>query len=527
MSIARQFAIGLGRGVNIAPVNVRFAALEGDAEWQGLRRSGVRHVRLGGWLAEPLQNWSTCPASTVQLSNDEAGAARVRHGSRAPDSAAHETLASLRAAASGALKAGLWVVLNPFHQRFSVEVNANTLRWIWIAVLREFEERDFPVDRVAFEMVNEPANWPGHARVRGNWRELCRDWVRLVRATQPNRVLVLAGVQGWRGEPLHRPSLSSKDALLVDLVGMYDGGRSFLPVRECAERCIATFHYYEPRAFTTQSAQVDVAWQATAEATARLEDDFRLVNATAWPTPVYLGEFGLAVSDVANASDAAGWLRAVRQTAERLGVSAFAVWAYYGTRQGLVTGSHADLRICAWRSSALVAAALGISPGAEGSSIDCPPQDLATPPRPSPSPPLVRACPADGGRRPLWADAWLTSAAPTSPIGDDAQAALGDAAPWPAPASAPPLRTPHEAHNNTTPSWLVVASVVVDAAAAVLASCAAVRCAWRARLWGAQVAHRRTSVGHHARLQDEIPRPEIEAHTIGNGEVESVLMGQK
>ena len=285
-----------GRGVNVAPFNVRYGLLDSD-DWVGLARRGVQHVRIGGWIAEPLADWSTCPATTRTQPADEEAAveAIVRSATDAPDAEAGNAFVNLKRMTAEALAAGLNIVLNPFHQRQLVEVNPATVRWIWSAVLREFTTDAFPVDRVAFEMVNEPANYSHSFVANEPWPAMVAAWVAQVRRTQAQRVLVLPGVQGWRRG--RGPAASSMDGLLADL---HDG----LVPASCAGRCIVTFHYYEPRSFTVRPPSAGsgpVQWSHGAleleRNRGRIADDFaRVVNATPAGVGVYLGEFGIETS---------------------------------------------------------------------------------------------------------------------------------------------------------------------------------------------------------------------------------------
>ena len=36
-------------------------------------------------------------------------------------------------------------------------MTTETLRWVWKAMMQAFPIKDFPIDRVAFQMVNDPA----------------------------------------------------------------------------------------------------------------------------------------------------------------------------------------------------------------------------------------------------------------------------------------------------------------------------------------------------------------------------------
>ena len=271
---------------------------------------------------------------------------------------------------------------------------------------------DFPVDRVAFEMVNEPANWT-HASVAGdNWTSLVREWVIQVHGAQPDRQLIVTGVQGMRGG--RPPSVNSLTGLILDL----QGGRLLPP--ECNTLCMVTFHYYEPRQFTAPSKNVSSTWVDDERSVAVMAQDFgSVVNATPNGVGIYLGEFGLATERV-DVAQGVRWLTAVRRSAVRARLAGYSAWAYYGTQNGLVTeaeGSSAFDRLCAWDRSAFAAAALGLPAAARplNETVRCESSRGAPSPQNVSTPSASRTCPADGDVRPLWADALVApppSAAP-------------------------------------------------------------------------------------------------------------------
>ena len=414
----------LGPGVNIAPINVRYAQL-GPSDWQGLAQRGIQHVRLCGWVAEPLMDWSTCPASTRHMPTDEDEAVRViiAGGRDAPDANAPRAFSNLKQAARDALAAGLLVVLNPFHQRHLAEVSSESVRWIWAAVLREFPEHEFPTNRVAFEMVNEPANYgPRHVADSPPWPQIVAGWVAQVHSRQPHRHLILTGKQGKRSSDA--PSVSSLDGLLADL-------RSGLVPPGCNHLCHVTFHYYEPRPFVLALAPgaggAPPNWtngepgDLLRKRAIMFEAFERVANATS--ARVYLGEFGLDVGAV-DSIQGALWLASVRMAAARLANAlGFAVWTYFGTKNGLADGPSASHRLCIWDRSPLAAAALDVADEHRFRHVAEACNGLVWPTHP-PSPLLPsidavsapRPCPEDEEIRPTWADALLQPlASPSSP----------------------------------------------------------------------------------------------------------------
>ena len=212
MTSAQRFVHGMGNGVNINP---SVTNLVGKLDFGLLHRptlSGqlpLGHVRLNGNIVEPLQDWSTCPATTktVQMmgGSDETAAFHILHGMGKDPVSTH--FSDLKAAAVHALNAGLHVVLNPLHRRHRVEVTTETLRWVWKAMVQAFPIKDFPIDRVAFQMVNDPAvssDGDGEAAVFGGvraaderrWHDMQAEWAELVQTEQPGRVLFLSALRG-------------------------------------------------------------------------------------------------------------------------------------------------------------------------------------------------------------------------------------------------------------------------------------------------------------------------------------------
>ena len=283
-------------------------------------------------------------------------------------------MALLRQAAADAVAAGLKVVLNPFHQRFMGEVSADTVRWVWGAVLQEFPLADFPASAVAFEMVNEPRSAPPASRLRGSLEAITRAWVAQVRAAQPERVLIAPGEMGKVGGGPYR---SSRQGLL-DAAGWLNT----LDV-------IATFHYYDPRDFTNQDEDDGIKWLGRPWEVAEIASDFAEVSA-ALDVPVYVGEFGL--NSHIDDDHAIEWLESVRESAVAAGFET-AVWHLLDGGEGLTSAETAALRRKEWDSNPLAAAAVGSSAqGSQGRRLEQ--RALGK---------FDDGCDLDGGRRPSWA----------------------------------------------------------------------------------------------------------------------------
>lgn len=174
---------------------------------------------------------------------------------------------------------------------------------VWSQIAPRY--KDYP-NLVMFELLNEPHDLLD-ART---WNNLFPKVLSVIRATNPQRNVILGGTQ-W----------NSRNTL-KDLV---------LP--EDDRHLIATFHYYDPFDFTHQGAawappQItalkDITWGTDAQR-AQLEADMDLVKAWSQSTgrPVLLGEFG--AYDAAPHGSRVQWTSAVARAAEARGFA----WAYW------------------------------------------------------------------------------------------------------------------------------------------------------------------------------------------------------
>jgi endoglucanase len=197
-----------------------------------------------------------------------------------------------------------------------------------LALWRQIAERyrDRP-DRLFFDLLNEPNGKLTDER----WQELIPELLRVVRASNPRRA-VIVGPGSWN-------NLDHLDRLRLP-----EGDR----------RLIVTFHYYSPFEFTHQGAGwvpgsrewQGRTWTGTPGQQGALRKDF--ARAAAWARehrrPLYVGEFG--AYSAADTGSRARWTRALAREAERHGMS----WAYWEFAAGF--GAY-DPRARAWRAPLL------------------------------------------------------------------------------------------------------------------------------------------------------------------------------
>ena len=332
-----------------------------DEDWSGLSKR-VGHVRLCGGIVEPLIDWSTCPGATRRFKNDSLAVAtlrRSRHFTR------------FKASAEAARRAGLAVVLNPMHKLHTLEISADTLRWVWLAMLAEFADATlWPTDRVVFELVNEPGNYHNHT-TSTRFVELLPQLLSLVATAQPERALIVGGEMGYRAGGDPNDFVNSGPAIILDAPH----------IKRLAHRypqLIATFHFYRPRAFTNigfpEISVPQSRWLGQPSDVADLATQFDEIHGAfnGSGVPIYLGEFGLNVDFIPRLSDGVAWLTAVRQLSEARGIG-WAFWTYYLSPKAATTSHTAAKRLMQWDCSVLCAALFGgqVRSGAE----HCPPRN--------------------------------------------------------------------------------------------------------------------------------------------------------
>lgn len=179
------------------------------------------------------------------------------------------------------LARGVTVVLNMHHyhqldgdavEAGEVAVAADVVQLRFLAMWRQIAERFAAAGPgLVFELYNEP-----HNRLEADWNTLASRALRVVRASNPNRVVMIGPVQ-WNS-----PYALSKLQLPADA------------------NLVLTVHHYEPFSFTHQGAE----WISPVPATgvdccdttqlARIREGLDLAAAAAKSTgyPVVVGEFG-------------------------------------------------------------------------------------------------------------------------------------------------------------------------------------------------------------------------------------------
>lgn len=206
---------------------------------------------------------------------------------------------------------GLAIVLDMHHYTGMMsEPQAEQPRFLalWQQVAEHY--RDAPAT-VMFEVLNEP----NKELTQSRWNEALAAVLPVIRASNPQRTLIVGGAQWNSRNMLETLALPPDDRNLI-----------------------ATFHYYEPMEVTHQGAEwvsgagawLGTTWRAQGAQLQQLEQAFDGVAAWARRTrrPVYVGEFG-AYSRADEATRLA-WTRAVREQAERRGFS----WAYWELAAG-------------------------------------------------------------------------------------------------------------------------------------------------------------------------------------------------
>jgi endoglucanase len=202
------------------------------------------------------------------------------------------------------LDAGLTVVLD-MHEDQTCADDAGAcrtkLRALWTTLAVRY--RDAP-NRLLFELLNEPHG----ALTTAVWNTMLRELLGVVRASNPERNIVVGPANMSSTDQLHNLDLPASD-----------------------RHIIATVHTYTPVRFTLQGARwvpdasrTGVTWGGDAELTAMVRT---FDGVKAWSDrerrPVFLGEFGAYYK--APAESRGRWIASVARVAEAHGLP----WAYW------------------------------------------------------------------------------------------------------------------------------------------------------------------------------------------------------
>ena len=335
--------------------NLRFGQLEA-LDWRGLGHR-VGHIRLCGDLLQALIDWSTCPGDVWQppegLSEAEVVAAVHARLTRDPG------FVNYKRSARAVLRQGMRLVLNPMHKKWTATISETLVRRFWSAMLLEFDTDAFPIDRVAFEAVNEPGNWNSWA-VADRAEDVLLGFANAVHAAQPGRVLILPGEMGFPRCDVDGPAaafVQSWERIASRKPG--NAAQSLNRFLQLPIPVIGTFHFYDPRRFTHQNEHDNVYWDV-AEGVPRVRAIFDAVKDAVPDIPLYVGEFGLDVSAIARPSDGARWYAAVRDLAQQRGF-AWSLWTYFTSKQAVVYADNATHRLREWDCSRMVAAVFNYS----------------------------------------------------------------------------------------------------------------------------------------------------------------------
>ena len=238
-----------------------------------------------------------------------------------------------------ALANGLAIIVDLHHyQSLMTEPEENRTRFIALWAQIAEHERGRPAT-VAFELCNEPTA-PLTAET---WNGIMTDALRVVRGTNPQRTIVLEGVD-WASAKNLRDTLSipSGDAHIVGSFHMYQPilfthqGADFMPSEW--ETTGVVFPGPPSRPIEPGPHSLQKGWVAdwfrryneepparNPSGPATIDNQLDVAHDFAERTrlPVYMGEFGAI--DNADSASRAAWTRMTREGAERRGFG----WAYW------------------------------------------------------------------------------------------------------------------------------------------------------------------------------------------------------
>ncbi|MEM9479817.1 MAG: cellulase family glycosylhydrolase [Verrucomicrobiota bacterium] len=292
---AHQFNSRLGGGNNFAAF-MASGGFGAEEDYDLLRENGFQHCRIGYRLDEEV---GPAPDFIVPQSH----------------------LDELRRLVDYCLGEGLIAILDPVHNwangpGFTYPSDLPKLEAIWQQVAGEFQ--NYPSRSLAFEILNEP-----HAGAN----------------IQTVTSAALAVIRGFSGNQ-NRPVIISGEGFSTRqaLINLFNNDQ--IPTND--PWLIGTFHYYDPRGFTTPDSSAGngsaIPWADGGAGDPEFDQvaiDFAAVDSAnrAWADrnnterlPIFLGEFG--VDNIAALADRKRWLAWIRMQAEAFNFS-WSHWLMY------------------------------------------------------------------------------------------------------------------------------------------------------------------------------------------------------
>ena len=222
-----------------------------------------------------------------------------------------------------ALANDLTVVIN-MHHYDEMYANPYAEKDRFLAMWQQIADhfKDYPNDKVVFEILNEP-----HDNLTAEiWNDFLAEAHAVIRQSNPNRTIMIGSAE-WGGiEGMNKLVLPNDDNMIF------------------------TVHYYEPFPFTHQGAEwttpemaCGVAWGTDAE---KAQVRQRLDEVATWAQQrnnihVYVGEFGV-YKRCSDPVDQAEWVDFVARESEARGFS----WAYWEFNAGF--GAHGETQGAGW-----------------------------------------------------------------------------------------------------------------------------------------------------------------------------------
>ncbi len=220
-------------------------------------------------------------------------------------------MADFKQAIDWCLAEGLAAIVNPVHdwaatpEHTYADTEQDKYSRIWEQVAVKFA--NYPLDTVAFELLNEPRTGYSLADIISNGLTSIRNT-----AGNKKRIVIVSG-QGF----------STRQAL----INAFDD--NIIPADD--KYLIGTFHYYDPKSFTKQGDAGNVNWADGGDADTEFDvtstafdavvlanQNWAAANATD-PLPIFLGEYG--VDNGAPSADRLRWLSWIHLMAEERGFS--------------------------------------------------------------------------------------------------------------------------------------------------------------------------------------------------------------